>query len=226
MKQPLWILFAAFLMSISSAAYGTPGDILVTQEDQVEVYDAPSSAAQVVITLDEGRKLKELQREGPWVRVIIYGEIGKDGWVHSSSVATESPRTTFAAQPDVSAEESETPAETSLGPQFVLAITGTSQQQVRVRCKSVGQNRATIQRTFVALIPNTYVIEGTAVSCRIRRLARYAGLLRAELLDQGRSNILGAAQTNAASGCVSIRTKGRWGRARGLSKCDRDRANW
>ncbi len=90
MKQPLAIFSAAFVISISSAANGTPGDILVTREDGVDVYDAPSSAAQVLITIDEGRKLKELRREGVWVKVIIYGELGKDGWVHSSGVTPES----------------------------------------------------------------------------------------------------------------------------------------
>ncbi|MCZ6839958.1 MAG: hypothetical protein O7G13_11865 [Alphaproteobacteria bacterium] len=77
MKQLMWIILAAFVLAISSAANGTPGDILVAGEDGADVFDAPSSAAQVLMTVNEGRKLKELKREGLWIKVIIYGEIGK-----------------------------------------------------------------------------------------------------------------------------------------------------
>ena len=226
MKQPLWIFLAALVMSISSAANGTPGDILTAREDGVEVYDAPSSAAQVLITVNEDRKLKELKREGVWVKVIIYGEIGKDGWVHSSSVAPESAGTEKAAQPAVSADTLEEVAEISPGPDFTLVITGTPQQQFRARCKSVDRGRAAKKRTFVERIPNTYVIRGDAVSCRVHRLAHYAGWLRVRLYKQGSSEPLGAAQTGAVNGCISIRSKGRWGRAWEREGCARDRSNW
>lgn len=226
MKQPLWIFLVAFVMSISSVANGTPGDILTARKDGVEVYDAPSSAAQVVITVEEGRRLKELRREGLWIKVLVFGEIGLDGWVHGSSVAPESAGTEEAAKPDVSAEESEEPAETSLGPQFILAITGTPQQQFRARCKSVDRGRATKTKTVVGWIPHTFVIEGSAVSCRIHKLSQYAGRLGVKLNEQGRSKPLGAAQTSAVKGCVSVRSKGRWGGAWGRDKCARDRTNW
>lgn len=226
MKQPLWIILAAFVMSISSAANATPGDILTAREDGVEVYDAPSSAAQILLTVDEGRKLKELRREGVWVKVIIYGEIGKDGWVHSSSVAPESAGTEKVAKPDVSTDESREQAETSLGPQFILVITGTPQQQFKARCKSVDRGRAAKKKTFVGLIPHTYVINGDTVSCRVHRLARYAGWLRVKLYKQGSSKPLGVAQTGAINGCISIRSKGRWGRAWEREGCARDRPNW
>ena len=226
MKQPLWIFLAAFVMSISSAANGTPGDILTAREDTVKVYVAPSSAAQILITVDEGRKFKELKHEGVWVKVIIYGEIGKDGWVHSSSVAPESAETEKVAKPDVSADESKEQAETSLGPQFILAITGTPQQRFRARCKSVDHGRAAEKKTFEGLIPNTYVIKGDTISCRVHRLARYAGWLRVKLYKQGHSNPLGSAQTGAINGCVSIRSKGRWGRAWEREGCAKDRSNW
>lgn len=226
MKQLLAIFLAAFVISISSAANATPGDILVTREDGVDVYDAPSSAAQVLITVDEGRRLKELKHEGLWVKVIIYGEIGRDGWVRSSSVAPESAGTVKAAKPDVSADESNEQAEPSLGPQFILAITGTPQQQFKARCKSVDRGRAAKKKTFVGRIPNTYVIKGDTVSCRVHRLAQYAGWLRVKLYKQGSSKPLGTAQTGAMNGCVSIRSKGRWGRAWEREGCARDRSNW
>jgi hypothetical protein len=226
MKQPLWIFLAALVMSISSAANATPGDILVTREDGVDVYDAPSAAAQILITIDEGRKLKELKREGVWVKVIIYGEIGKDGWLHSSSVAPESAEIEEAAQPDVSDDGSAGPAGTSPGPQFTLAITGTPKQRFQARCKSVDRGRAAKKSTFVGQIPSTYVITGESVSCRVHRLANYAGWIRVKLYEQGSTKPLGSAQTDAKNGCVSVRSKGRWGKAWDRESCASDRSNW
>ena len=228
MKQPLAIFLAAFVISISFAANGTPGDILVTREDGVDVYDAPNSAAQVLITVDEGRKLKELKREGVWVKVIIYGEIGKDGWVHSSSVAPESARTEEVPKPNVSADKSTEQAEILLGSQFTLVITGTPQQQFQVKCKSAERYRGLVseQKTIVAQVPKTYEIPGFSVSCRVRRIHRWPGGLKVELYEQGRSNLIGAAQTNAVNGCISARSKGRWGKAWVIDRCSRDRSNW
>ncbi len=228
MKQPLAIFLAAFLISTSVAANATPGDILVTREDEVDVYDAPSSAAQVLITIDEGRKLKELRREGVWVKVIIYGEIGKDGWVHSSSVAPESARTEKVPKPDVSADKSTEQAEILPGPQFTLVITGTRQQQFQVKCKSAERYRGlgSEQKTIVEQVPKTYVIPGISVSCRVRRIHRYPGALRVELYEQGRSKLIGVAQTKAVNGCISARSKGRWGKAWVIDRCTSDRSNW
>jgi len=228
MKQTLAIFLAAFVISISSAANSTPGDILVTREDGVDVYVAPSPTAQVLITIDEGRKLKELQREGEWVKVIIYGEIGTDGWVHSSSVAPESARTEKVPEPSVSADKSTEQAGIPPGPQFTLVITGSVQQQFQVKCKSAEQYRGLVseQKTIVAQVPKTYEIPGISVSCRVRRIHQWPGALKVELYEQGRSNLIGAAQTNAVNGCISARSKGRWGKAWVIDRCSSDRSNW
>ncbi len=212
MKPTIWIFLAAIALSMSSAAYATPGDILITREDRVEVYDAPSSAAQVLITVDEGRKLKELRREGPWIKVLIYGKLGKDGWVHSSSVAPESAGTEIAAEPILVAG--------TLDP-FILVVTGTPRQLFRARCQTVDHNRARRTVSIVGRLPNTYAIKGNAVRCRVHRLSQYAGTLGVKLNRQGNSKPIRAAQTNANNGCISVRTKGRWGIAWGKGRCSR-----
>ncbi len=221
MKQLMWIFLAVFALSSSSAANATPGDILIARENGVEVYDAPSSAAQVVITLDEGRKLKELTREGPWIKVIIYGALGKDGWVHGSRVATESAEAQLAARPDVSADVSEEQAALSPGPEFILVITGTPGQPFRARCQAVDDEGARETIRFEGRLPSTHAMEGNAVRCRVHRLSRYAGTLGVTLNRQGRSRPLGAAQTNATNGCISVRSKAHWGRAWGKARCSR-----
>ncbi len=219
MKQPLWIFLAAFVMSISSAANGTPGDILVTREDQVDVYDAPSYAAQVLITVEEGRKLKELRREGLWVKVLIFGEIGKDGWVHSASVVPENAGTENVTEPVVSASEPKEQAETLLGPQFIFAITGTPQQQFRARCQKIDHEGVRTSVRFEERSPSTYIIEANAVRCRIHRISTHAGTLRATLHQQGRSEPLGVAQTSTVKGCIHVRSTARWGVAWGRGHC-------
>jgi len=228
MKRLIRKFLAVIALSLSSAAYASPGDILIAREDGVEVYDAPSSAAQALITLDEGRKLKELRREGLWIKVLLFGEIGLDGWVHDSRVATENARATNAAQPDAPAEDSINQEETLLGPHYVLVVTGTPQQQFRVRCKAGGRygGQVTKQKTIVAQVPKTYEIPGIAVSCRVRRIHRWPGALNVEFYEQGRSKLIGTAQTKAETGCISARSKGRWGKAWVIDRCARDRSNW
>ena len=221
MKQLMWIILAAFVLAISSAANGTPGDILVAGEGGADVYDAPSSAAQVLMTVNEGRKLKELKREGLWIKVIIYGEIGKDGWVHSSGVAPESTGSGKAAKPDISADTSTEPLEISPAPDFILVVTGSLQEPFRVRCQTIDDERVRRTVEFVGRSPNTYTLEGRAVRCRIHRLAGYPGMLGAALHQQGRSKPIGAAQTKASGGCINVRSKGRWGGAWGQGKCSR-----
>ena len=213
MKQPMWIFLAVFALVFSSAANATPGDIHIARENGVEVYDTPSYAAQVLITLDEGRKLKELKREGPWIKVIVYGELGKDGWVYSSSVAPESAGTENAAKP--------IPVVTGPLDPFLLVVTGTPRQQFKAICQNIDRNRDRKTINITGQLPKEYAIKGIAVRCRVYRLARYAGMLSVTLKRQWSSEPIVAAQTTATNGCVSIRTKGRWGVAWGKTKCSR-----
>ncbi len=221
MKQLFSIFLAACALSISSAARATPGDILIASEDGVDVYDAPGSAARVLLTVDEGRKFLKLRREGVWINVIIYGEMGKDGWVQDSSVAPENAGAQNAAKPDDSAGKSKEQAEIFPAADFALVITGSVHESFRAKCQTIDRNRVRKTVEIVGRTPNTYMLEGNAVRCRIHRLAGYAGVLGATLYRQGRSKPLGTAQTKAAGGCISVRSKGRWGGAWGQGKCSR-----
>ena len=79
----------ALTLTATAAANAAPGDTLYIQSDNVNVYEAPSVDAPVLMQLDQGQKLKEFRRQGGWVKVIIYGEIGKDGWVEQSHLGSK-----------------------------------------------------------------------------------------------------------------------------------------
>ncbi len=219
MKQLLGIFLAVFVLLFSLAAKAATGDTLNAVVNGVTVYDAPSTTAQLIMTLDQGRKLKELRREGPWIKVIIYGELGKDGWVHSSGVAPLSARAEKAPQPDVSADRPDQQARKAAEPSFLLVVKGAP-QRFRGRCRLVNHDGATEKITFVGRVPKTYAMNGKAVRCRVDRVEQRAGTLRVELYAQGRSIPLGANQTSTAFGCVHVRSNGPWGRAFGR-RCSR-----
>ncbi len=91
MKQLASLLSLLFALTLLSATRvdGSPGATLYIQHDGVSVHQAPNADAPVVLHLDRGRKLKELRRQGSWVKGIIYGEIGKEGWVKQSQVGSK-----------------------------------------------------------------------------------------------------------------------------------------
>ena len=72
MKQLASLLSLLFALTLLSATRvdGSPGATLYIQHDGVSVHQAPNADAPVVLHLDRGRKLKELRRQGSWVKGI------------------------------------------------------------------------------------------------------------------------------------------------------------
>ena len=219
MKQFMGISFVLVALLFAVPANGATGEILKVRDNGVKIYDAPTSAAQVLMTLDQGRRLKELRRQGPWIKVIIYGEIGKDGWIHSSNVGPMSAGTEKAAKPDLSADSSDKPAQKAAGPQYILVVKG-SPQQFRANCRLITHEGATKKIRHVGRVPKAYAMEGKAARCRVDKVDQHAGILIVGLYKQGRSMPLGANSTQSAFGCVSVRSSGPWGKAYGR-ECSR-----
>ncbi len=67
MKQLLGIFLAVFVLLFSLAAKAATGDTLNAVVNGVKVYDAPSTAALLIMSFDLERMLKVLRREGPWI---------------------------------------------------------------------------------------------------------------------------------------------------------------
>ena len=83
------LLLGTFLFV--APAWGGAGDSLYVQGDAVNVREQPDTKAPVVLQLDRGQLLFELQRRGDWVNVAIDGSGGQDGWVYGALVTPTAP---------------------------------------------------------------------------------------------------------------------------------------
>lgn len=78
-------------LAMAVAAQATPGDWHFVLTDSVKVRSAPDPEAAVVMTLNKGHKLFEWRRQGGWIKVNIYGAIGKEGWVELKFIGPRPP---------------------------------------------------------------------------------------------------------------------------------------
>ena len=85
------LVFGATLLIIAAPAVAGPGDKLYVQKSGVNVRTGPGTSNPVLLTLGKGHELVEFSRQGEWVNVGIARSGGKDGWIHSSLVASVSP---------------------------------------------------------------------------------------------------------------------------------------
>ncbi len=203
-------------VSIASAANG---ETLEARTDRVKVRSAPSWEAPVTMVLERGRKLKELRRSGPWLKAIIYGTTGKDGWVRATEVAPLRSNVRKDASVPESAKKKPRPVPEATSPRFTLAITGTP-QPFRARCIIIDDQGAKRRISIEGNRPKSYGLDVSAVDCRVDRIDQHAGTLRVELYAKESSLPLGANFTNEAFGCVHVRSDGPWGRAYGR-RCSR-----
>ncbi len=85
----------------AGAAPATPGDILFVEADVASLRAAPEDAAPEILRLEAGRKLIEFERGGPWIRVGVFGAVGKVGWIHQDLAARREPDSTGVDLPEV-----------------------------------------------------------------------------------------------------------------------------
>ncbi len=168
MKQLASLLSLLFALTLLSATRvdGSTGATLYIQHDGVSVYQAPNADAPVVLHLDRGRKLKELRRQGSWVKGIIYGEIGKEGWVKQSQVGS---KPLADATADVGAIATPKPKTTPLLHTFRLGFTGTA-GSLRGRCRYINASGATKRFKLAPFVPKAYIVKAKAIRCFVRSL--------------------------------------------------------
>lgn len=71
---------------ISANGFAATGDILYIRGNAVNLRGGPSTQHRIVLQLQAGHKLRELQRKGEWVKVEAENTGGTSGWVHVSLI--------------------------------------------------------------------------------------------------------------------------------------------
>ncbi len=209
------------MLGVAPRASATPGDVFYVEAGGAELRAAPEAAAPVVLRLDAGRKLIEFERRGVWLRVGIFGAVGREAWIHGSRVAPRPPdrrapalpalvRGPGAAAPTVPAPPR---GERGAAARFRLQVSGTPAMKFAGACDLVGVDGRSRRRTFAGLVPGRFDFAASALRCRVRkRDAR--GRLRVELTRDGGS--IARAETRAAFNHVRVQSAGPWGAAAGV----------
>ena len=111
------------VLAFAMAAQADQGDTLYIQEE-VDLVEEPSPQGPVMLQLEPGHKLVELERVGSWVKVGVFaigasgeftGFVADEGWLQSAIVASEPPGGDVpeeVAAADEEAEPEDEPRET------------------------------------------------------------------------------------------------------------------
>ena len=219
MKRVIGI-FAGFcaVMTVYIACAAT-GETLVTTQDGVAVHTRPDAEAPVILALEQGHQLKELRRSGGWVKAIIYGTTGQDGWVREAQVAPSRDESAEATTRQTTKRQGRPLPTTAQHLDFVLVVSG-SPQAFKASCLLLLHDGKRKQVTIEGQQPSSYEFDTDAVDCRVDREEQHAGPLDAALYSGTDSIPLAANRTDEAFGCVHIRSNGPWGQADGR-RCSR-----
>ena len=213
MKQLASLLSLLFALTLLSATRvdASPGATLYIQHDGVSVHQAPNADAPVVLHLDRGRKLKELRRQGSWVKGIIYGEIGKEGWVKQSQVGSKplADATAESQEPEedtiVGAIATPKPKTTPLLHTFRLRFTGTV-GSLRGRCRYITASGATKRFKLGPFVNKAYQVKAKAIRCFVINVDNI-GRLTVKLWTDGKYS---GSRTLRTIGTLRISTPWDW----------------
>jgi uncharacterized protein YgiM (DUF1202 family) len=78
----------SLMLLMGAHGFAAPGDTLYVRGNAVNMRKGPSTQHRIVLQLQEGSKLLELQRQGEWVKAKADRSGGTSGWVHASLVRT------------------------------------------------------------------------------------------------------------------------------------------
>jgi hypothetical protein len=95
---------------------------------------------------------------------------------------------------------------------FLIAIDGTPAISFRGECTVIVEG-TTESVEFRALVPKSYVVEGTAASCTVQKMDSFGRLdVRLMIAEE----VIAQADTRASFNWVRVRSDGPWGPARGV----------
>jgi hypothetical protein len=208
----LWAAVLSLLLCGASAAVASPGDTHVVTARSAELRAEPADEATLAMTLEPGRRLKELQRRGAWIKVLVYGEIGLDGWILQSSVGPEDRPDVGNASPQDTDGASRDDGSKARTARYMLTVEGRT-QPFRVGCTIVGARGNSRTWKYEGRAPSRLHLDGRALRCRVDKLDQHAGLLSVSLYERGGRLPLAQNRTQSAFGCVRLRSNGPWGNA-------------
>ncbi len=155
------VLALLLSVGIATAATAAPGDIQYIQGKTASVHQDPSKSAPVLIRLNRGHKVMEVERQGSWVRIQMFHTTRK-GWVRSSLLAPRFPGETAAAP------ASPKPTPEDIRPvEFLLAIRGSPARKFVARCRIITETGDEILAKMSGTVPKLYKIEAKAVRCSV-----------------------------------------------------------
>lgn len=85
----LAIAALAVFLTVPHHARATPGEILVITGADVALRAAPGPGSTVIERLDANDRIMEFERRDGWVRGMLFGAIGKEGWVAARYLKSE-----------------------------------------------------------------------------------------------------------------------------------------
>ncbi len=218
---------AALALTLTALGAGTtsatPGDILLVEAGEAPLRAAPAATARVILRLKAGRRLLEFERRGAWIRVGVFGTIGKAGWVRQDLTAGREPVSTAlvppeilrgpgAAEPDLAPPPA--PPTTAEAPaNFRLALTGSVALSYAGACDLIDPDGRSRRRKLAGLVRTEFEFLASAILCRIHKQDS-RGRLRATLRRAG--VLIAEAETTAPFNHVYVRSIGPWGVAKGV----------
>ncbi len=207
----------------AGAAPASPGDILLVESGEASLRAAPEATAPVILRLETGRRLIEFERRGAWIRVGVFGAVGKVGWVRQDLAAGREPeraglnlpeflRGPGAARPDLAPLPAPSTA-AELPAVFRLALTGSTALRYAGNCSLIGPDGRSRRRKIAGLVRSEIEFRATAILCRVHKQDS-RGRLRATLRRAG--VLIAKAETTAPFNHVYVRSAGPWGVAKGV----------
>ncbi len=208
------LVMLVFWVAVALPAHATPGQILYVQPEIINARQAPSTSARVVMRLERGHKLMEFERRGTWVRVLISGTLGNQGWVHGALVATrplgQTSPSPVKSRTSGAREKERTEPRPRTG--FILDVSGSPAMEIRVDCQLVTPAGKRGHIEFESLTPESLTVDGEALSCIVQKRDNRGRLKVALLRD---SSLIARAETAAPFNNVRVRSDGPWGEAKG-----------
>ncbi len=95
--------FTFLLAMVATCVTASPGDKLYVLKSGVNVRSGPSTDRTVVMQLNKGHELTEIERQGPWIHAEI-SWTGGEGWIHDSLTGSTPPDGTSAPRTDAELE--------------------------------------------------------------------------------------------------------------------------